>query len=104
MFALHGSLYKYSKKMYKYSCIPEYPKKDGRCPSLAIVVIRGKLGLLAALLFEVVIMRKSHTHQNQTNKHGDLGQGGKKQDGGNHAIEAEDEADASDDGVESAVH
>lgn len=70
----------------------------------AIVVIRGKLGLLAALLFEVVIMRKSHTHQNQTHKHDDLGQSGKEQDGGKHAIEAEDEADASDDGVESAVH
>lgn len=70
----------------------------------AIIDGRGKAGLLAALLLKVAIMRKSHTHQHQTHDHGDFGQSGKQQDGGKHAIEREDKADASDDGVESAIH
>ena len=70
----------------------------------AIIGVRGKFYLLAALLPKVVIMRKSHTHQRQTHNHGDFGQSGKQQDGGKHAIEREDKADASDDGVESAIH
>lgn len=70
----------------------------------AIIGIGGNVGLLAALLLKVAIMYKSHTHQHQAHDHGDFGQSGKQQNGGNHAIEGEDEADASDDGVESAIH
>ena len=70
----------------------------------AIIGIRRNVGLLVALLLKVAIMRKSHTHQHQAYNHGDFGQSGKQQDGGKHAIEREDEADASDDGVESAIH
>lgn len=70
----------------------------------AIIGIRGNVGLLAALLLKVAIMRKSHAHQRQAHKHDDFGQSGKQQDGGKHAIKGEDEADASDDGVESAIH
>ena len=70
----------------------------------AIIGVRGKFYLLAALLLKVAIMYKSHTHQHQTHDHGDFGQSGKQQDGGKHAIEREDEANASDDSVESAIH
>ena len=70
----------------------------------AIIGARGKFYLLAALLLKVAIMYKSHTHQHQTHNHDDFGQSSKQQDGGKHAIEREDKADASDDGVESAIH
>ena len=70
----------------------------------AIIGIRGKFYLLAALLLKVTIMYKSHTHQYQAYNHGDFCQSSKQQDGGKHAIKGEDEADASDDGVESAIH
>lgn len=83
---------------------PETTIKKSLIFQSAIIGVRGKFCLLAALLLKVAIMRKSHTHQRQAHDHGDFGQSGKQQDGGKHAIEREDEADASDDGVESAIH